>query len=261
MKFTIQTVMQGLMLTAPIVISSTIAVAPSQAASFATASGSLLLENFTWQGNNLGSDIKTFTKEISSSGSKTFATATAKALATPDALAQFSKALALGNGSNYFATAKSSSFTEINFDTQCGCFQFDFSAALAAIAFATEPGEYASANSLVAFGIFNGENLIDSFEASLSANNPFNLVRSSDFIHIDSIFDSGFGVEIAGFYQRHFEPETQLTVRGITRTDATATVPEPPMFAALVILPGLFWLKRRSQMKALPQAISDRQSD
>ncbi|MBD1856770.1 MULTISPECIES: hypothetical protein [Leptolyngbya] len=261
MKFTIQTVMQGLMLTAPIVISSTIAIAPSQAASLAASSSSLLLNNFTWQGNNLNSGITTSTKTISSPGSGAFAEAPADALTTVDELDQFSEAFATGMGSNYFATAESLSFTEINFDTQCGCFQFDFEAALAAIAFATEPGEYASANSLVAFGIFNGENLIDSFEASLSANNPFNLIRSSDFIHIDAIFDSGFGVEIAGFYQRHFEPETQLTVHGITRTDATATVPEPPMFAALVILPGLFWLKRRSQMKALPQEISDRQSD
>jgi hypothetical protein len=261
MKFAIQTVMQGLMLTAPIVMSSTIAIAPSQAASIAGASSSLLLNNFTWEGNNLDSDATTFTNAISSPGSKAIAEAPSDAIATPDELNQFSDALASGEGSNYSATAKSSSFTEIGFDTQCGCFQFDFKAALAAIAFATEPGEKASANSFVAFSIFNGKNLIDSFEASLSANNPFNLVRSSDFIHIDSIFDNGFGVEVAGFYQRHFEPETQLTVRGFTRTDATATVPEPPMFAALVILPGLFWLKRRSQLKALPQEISDRQSD
>jgi hypothetical protein len=263
MKVSKKSIIQGLLFTAPIALSSTIALSPTYAASVAGTSGSLVLENFNRVGKNPFSDATTFTDAVSSPGSFAEAEAPSDALVTlnPAKIDQFSIAGARGFGNAYFANAKSTSDTGLEFNTRCGCFQFDFSAALAAIAQATAPGEKASASSFVAFYIFNSHDLnnpIDFLEASLSSDNPFNLVRSSDFIQVDSVSDLGSGEAFAldGSYARQFGKGTQLTVRGVTRSEAVATVPEPPMFAALVILPGLMWLKRRSKMKPLPQELA-----
>lgn len=252
------------MLTAPIVLSSTIALSPSQAATVARTSGKLVIENFSWEGtpDDLLTDTIALTNAISSPGSKAVAETPTKAVSTPNQLKQFSKALAKGSGSDYSASALSGSDTGIRFNTQCGCFQFDFKAALSAIAKATQPDEQASAGSFVAFYIFDNSDLsspIDFLEASLEANTPLDLVLSSDSLNIETLYENPGKAGFKGYYQRHFEEGTQLTVRGVTRSAAVAAVPAPPLVIGWVIMPALMWLKRRSQQKELAQVVSDRQ--
>lgn len=274
MRLSEQWITRSLLFAAPIVLSSTIAASPSRAASFASSAASLTLKNFAWDGavTNVNTATDAFTTAIAPDGvASATADATADATAVPPKLNQTSSAEVSGSGRNYLALAQGVSGTEIGFDTGCGCFRFDFKATLKSIVQLTNPiaGERASADSLVAFFVFDNRDLnnpVDFFQANLSTVNPFNIIRSSAAIQFNALPNLSETKEIAminGYYARYFEPGTALTVRGITTSTAVATVPEPPMFAALVILPGLLWWKRR-KMKALPQeAVNarDRQSD
>lgn len=267
MKLSTKAFIQNSLCIASIVLSSAIAPSPSQAASFADTSGSLILENFTAQSDSFLTNAVTNTNAIAAPGSTASAIGSAEALAIPNLLSQFSIAQAAGTGLNYFAIAEATSTTGLGFDNQAGGFRFDFSAVLTAIAQATEPSETATANSFVAFYIFNNQDFsksIDAFEASLAANYPLKLALSSNFINIASIAPSkqGEGFAINGSYQRQFDKGTQLALAGFTRSEAAAVaVPEPPTLGALVILTGVVWLRRRSLRKARLQKITSRQSD
>jgi hypothetical protein len=270
MRLSEKIMLRSLLFAAPIVLSSTVAIAPSRAASFASAAASLTLENFTLNGTPLDgntplTDAVTFTDTTATDGTAN-SDANAQATVTLTQLQQSSDATVSGSGRNYSANALGASFTQLAFNPGCGCFRFDFQSQLDAIARLTNPtpGETAAATSFVGFSVFDGSQEIDKFEATLTAGNPFNIV-STPYIYFTSLPDLSKSADSAwvnGYYERHFAEGTQLTVQGRTLTAAVATVPEPPMFAALVILPGLIWLKRR-KAKAIPQvAVShDRRSE
>lgn len=261
MRLSEKLITRSLLFAAPIVFGSTIAIAPSRAVSVASSTGTLLLENFSQPGNHPTTNTDTFSDAIAIAPDSTaFGTSTADAVAVsePALIQQQTSATAAGTGSSYFASGRGLSQTGISFDTSGGDFRFDFQATLAAIAQLTNPipNEKASASSFVGFGVFDSKNnLLDFFGASLAAGSPFNLVRSSSAIQFTSLPHLNQPLESAlvdGYYSQDFAQGTKLTVRGITRSEAVATVPEPPMFAALVILPGLMWLKRR-KLKPVPQ--------
>ncbi len=263
MRLSEKLITRSLLFAAPIVLGSTIAIAPSRAASVASSTGTLLLENFSQTGNNPTTNTDTFGDAIAIAPDSTASgtsTADAVAVSEPALIQQQTSANAEGSGRNYFASGRGLSQTGISFNTTGGKFRFDFRATLDAIAQLTNPipSERASASSFVGFGVFDSKNnLLDFFGASLSAGSPFNLVRSSSAIQFTSLPNLNQPLESAlvdGYYAQYFDQGTELTVRGVTRSEAVATVPEPPMFAALVILPGLMWLKRR-RAKAVPQEV------
>lgn len=267
-----KTLVKGLILTAPIAVASTIAISPSQAASIAGARGDLILDQFNWTADPDSFETITTTSTDAIApvdGSKAAAVADAIAVVKPEKVEQFSTTLAQGSGTNYFATGRGFSQTGIGFDAGCGCFQFNFKATLNLLTQA-DPGEIAQAHSFVAFKVFKNDDpltFIDYLKADLWSPTDFQL-RVSDTSHINiSLLEQSEGfAEIAGTYRRKFEDYTGVTVRGFTNTEATvsngsvARVPVPPMFA-VVILPALSWLKRRTQMKAVPQVVGDRQSN
>ena len=264
MKFSEKFMMRGFLFAAPIVLGSTMAIAPSRAASIASSSATLTLGNFTLNsspatGFDPSANTSAVTNAIAPNGTAN-ATANGNALTIPTLIQQSSDATASGSGQNYFASGKGNSETALSFDQGCGCFQFDFQATLRSIAQLTNPvlGEKAAANSFVAFKVFDGNELIDWFKASYNGSSLIG--GSSDSISIASLADQNGVFTIDGSYNRHIGQDGTLTVKGFTGSKAVATVPEPPMFAALIILPGLMWLKRR-KAKAIPQeVISDRRS-
>lgn len=120
-----------------------------------------------------------------------------------------------------------------------------------------DPGNIAQAHSFVGFKIYKNDDpftIVDSFKADLWSPTDFQLrISDTNYVNI-SLLDQGEGFAyIEGTYRRTFDGA--VTVRGFTNSEAVATVPAPPMFAA-VILPVLTWLKRRNQMKAEPQEVS-----
>lgn len=258
---------RSLLFAAPMILSSTIAISPSRAASFASSAATLTLENFTQEGNSPLSGTATDTLAIETDGTvTTAANATAEAALTH--VTQSTLATVQGVGRNYSGSAVGASATALNFDTGCGCFRFDFQATLASIAQLTNPvpGESATATSSVAFAVFDLRDLdnpIDVFAASLTAGNPFNLVSTPNiyFTSIPDLNQAPESVFVNGYYARHFEEGTQLQVQALTSSTAIATVPEPPMFAALVILPGLMWLKRRKAKVVAQPVTIDRRSE
>ncbi len=269
MKLSEKFMLRGLLFAAPIVLGSTMAVAPSRAASLASSAANLTLQNFTWEGSSTNTFTDTATDALALDGSvDANADATATAIPAPAQTTQSSSANVTGVGRNYSGNAFGVSQTDIGFDTRCGCFRFDFQATLDSIARLTNPtpGERAEATSFVAFYIFDGKDLnnpVDRFEATLTAGNPFNIVSTPNLYFtsvpdLNKTTDSAF---VSGYYERHFEAGTQLQVRGVTVNTAIATVPEPPMFAALVILPGLIWLKRRRANAISPEVVIDRRSE
>ncbi|MBW4441117.1 MAG: hypothetical protein KME10_07770 [Plectolyngbya sp. WJT66-NPBG17] len=261
-----KTLIKSLILTAPIAFASTIAIAPSYAASIAGASGELILQDFSWAANpdSFEAITNTFTTAIAPApGATAMADAVADASVKPEKVEQFSAALATGSGTDYFATGKGNSQTGIGFDPGCGCFQFNFKATLALLTVA-DPGEIAQAHSFVAFKVYKNDDpftFVDYLKADLWSPTDFQL-RLSDTNYINvSLLDQQDGfAQVEGTYRRKFDDGTGLTVRGFTNTEAVATVPAPPMFA-VVILPVLTWLKRRAQMKTSPQEVSSRQAD
>ncbi|MCU0552584.1 MAG: hypothetical protein MUC48_24905 [Leptolyngbya sp. Prado105] len=263
---------QSLIFAAPIVFGSTVAILPSRAATFAGAGAEIVLENFNRIGNpdSIESSTNTRTRAIASSpGSVANAETPLElntAIATPEKLTQSSVVFASGSGTDYLADAKSKSETGIMFDAVCGCFRFDFQADLLAFVQADLPSETARAKSFVAFYIFNNNDLskpIDFLEASFSSDNLFNFDSSSHAFVTESSIDPLLNaLTFNGYYARKFEQGTRLTVRSVAQTEAfvaagTVRVPEPSMIAVFGILPGLIWLKRRSNLKPVPQNIQN----
>lgn len=267
MRLTENVMMRSLLFAAPMILSSTIAISPSRAASFASAAATLTLENFTTEGNTPFSSAFVDAIALPVDGTVTVG-ANAGAEATTTRLTQSSDATVEGSGRNYFGAAVGGAATALNFDPDRDYFRFDFQATLASIANLTSPtpGESAFANSTVGFAVFDLNDLqnpIDQFVASLTAGNPFNIVRTSNlyFTSLPDLNQSPESALINGYYAAYFKKGTQLQVQAFTNTTAIAQVPEPPMFAALVILPGLMWIKRR-KAKAMTQTVtSDRQSE
>ncbi|MBW4441118.1 MAG: PEP-CTERM sorting domain-containing protein [Plectolyngbya sp. WJT66-NPBG17] len=264
MKVSKRPMIQGLLFAAPIVLSSTIAIFPSRAASLAFSTGSLTLENFNRSGavNPNFPAATTFTATTTNATDGTVeATSDALAIAVIPPLAtrvtQSSNARVKGSGRKLSGFAFGGSSSNLDFDTEDGFFRFDFAASLSAISQSTNPtpGERPSATSFAGFQILDDqENAIDFFEANFTAGNPF-VVRSSPFIQF-TIADTPETAVVSGFYARQFAEGTQLRVRGITLSTAAVTVPEPSMFAALVILPGWMGLKRRKTL--VQEAVSSR---
>lgn len=262
------TLIQGLILTTPIALSSAIAISPSYAASIAATSGELRLENFSWEPNSDSfetiTNTDTFTSATAPDGtSEALALADAQAIVQPEKVEQFSSVLATGFGTDYFARGQGYSQTGIGFNAGCGCFQFDFKATLAMLTVA-DPGEVAQAHSFVSFKVYKNDDpftIVDYLKADLWSPTDFQLrLSEASYVNI-SLLDQQEGfAQIAGTYRRKFDDNTGVTVRGFTNSEAVATVPAPPMFAA-VILPVLTWLKRRCQMKAAPQEVCDRQAE
>lgn len=258
---------QGLLLTAPIAFGSTIAISPVQAASIAGARGELTLGQFEWtqDATSFEAITRTSTDAIAPvDGSFALVGSDASALSEPQTVQQSSNTLALGFGTNYFATGQGFSQTGIGFDPASGYFQFNFRATLDLLTQA-DPDANVRGHSFASFKVYKNDDpltFIDYFKADLWSPTDFQL-RLSDTSYINiSLLERQEGfAEIAGTYRRKFDDYTGVTVRGFTNAEATvARVPVPPMFAA-VILPALSWLKRRNQMKAAPQAVGDRQAD
>ncbi|GAP96465.1 hypothetical protein [Leptolyngbya sp. NIES-2104] len=248
MKVSKKSVIQGLLFTAPIVLGSTIVISPSRAASLAFSTANLTLENFNRPGlvNPNFPVVRTVTVTSTDATDGTVsAIANASAIATlppdPTRITQPSDARVEQFGRRSSGFALGSSISNLDFDTQDGLFRFDFAATLSASEQLTHsvPGVRAAATSFVGFQILDAaDNQIDFFEANLVAGSPFT-VRRSAFVQLTTDATS-----VSGFYARQFAAGTQLRVRGITLTSAAVTVPEPSMFAALLILPGLMGMKK-----------------
>lgn len=248
MNISKKSVIQGVLFSAPIVLSSALNISPVRAASLAFSTASLTLENFNRPGTVNPSfpaaDTVTLTSTDATDGT-VIAKANASAIATtppnPTRISQSSDASVEQFGRRFSGFALGGSFSNLDFDTEDGLFRFDFVASLSAIRSLTAPESTAIA--LVGFQILDtADNEIDFFEASQTAGNLFT-IRNSSFV---TIAETSNTASLSGFYARQFAAGTQLRVRGITFTGAAtaATVPEPSMFAALLILPGLMGLKK-----------------
>lgn len=247
MRVSKKSVIQGLLFTAPIVLGSTIAISPSRAASLASSTANLTLENFNRSGaiNPSFPVVKTATLTATDATDGTVsAIATSPAIATlppdPTRITQSSNARVEQFGRRSSGFALGGSISNLDFETD-GLFRFDFAATLSAIAQLTHsvPGVRAAATSFVGFQILDAaDNQIDFFEANLVAGSPFT-VRRSAFVQLTTDATS-----VSGFYARPFAAGTQLRVRGVTLASAAVTVPEPSLFAALLILPGLMGMRK-----------------
>lgn len=248
MRVSKKAILQGLLFAAPIVLGSTISISPGRAASFASSTASFTLENFNRQGKITPGfpATATFTDTFATDG---IVDARANAIVTElpnsTSVTQSSDATVTGAGRKYFGTAIGGSLSDLSFDTVDGLFRFDFRASLSAIARLTNPvpGEFAAATSFLGFQILDAEaNELDFFEANLVGGSSLTF-RSSPFVQFASSNEQETAF-LNGSYTRQFAAGTQLRVRSVTFTTAVATVPEPSMFVALLILPGWIGLRK-----------------
>ncbi|MEL7034763.1 MAG: hypothetical protein AAFO04_03975 [Cyanobacteria bacterium J06592_8] len=251
----------------PVLATLTVTASPSIAATFASSSTNLSLNNFS----DVPANVGTVTDEdLSVSGNSGSITGDAEINAvffeSEPLGSDSSSAEVEGEGQEYQGTAK----TEVelignNFLVEAGStFSFDFVVELVLeTAIDNPPGENAIAESNVSFSIFDNETnaLLDSFSisAGLETDEPDDILSvqssSSNFDLMLDVADTEFGGNeefIEAFYigefSREFSEDTILRLVAVTTNHASVKAPEPSGVVAVLIFgaAGVALRKRKS---------------
>ncbi len=259
-----------LQLTSPLLASFIIAI-PSQAATFASASGDLNLTNFSQSPVATDAITDTNTLAISKSGIVTaFAQAEASFLIPPPVASTSSLSVAFGEDQDYLGLAQSQAQVIGKYIVDAGkTFSFNFDAYLNLNTSIDEPtSESANARGDVLFALLdtNYPSQIDFFGLFGNINTPgdkdFVASQSSQNVTLNNVSsNSSFGknkeflqTSISGLFKHQYTDATNLTLIKFTRNESQVSAPEPGSNLALLLLGALLTVGMRSRTMTLSTA-------
>jgi hypothetical protein len=273
------------LMTAPLVATSTLSAAPTQAATLASAFGDLHFTNFSKNFATVDSD-----NDADTSGSADGGLATVfnqAVVETDDAEAwTYATSEVTGESRNYSASAQTLSTIVGNFLVDAGnVFSFNFQSFLDMESVIDEPSfEKASSITDISFSLYDTSDISESalpgfldnllsnptsikknplafFSLAGNLNNPgkddFLTSKKSDNIIFkieDSDFNFGGNYEFAsaffaGSFQHRFNTKANLTLVASRRTEARVAAPEPGATMALLALPVLMGAASKGRSK------------
>lgn len=245
------------LLALPLTGSGLFVATAAEAATFASADGQFLFENLSHVPTFTDTATDTQTLVVGFDGS-VIAESDANAIFNGAAGSAFNFTLqeARGEKGSYFGLAEGEASVLGNFAIAAGeTFSFDFAGVIDLFTLADDPGEFASAEVAIEFGVFgntvDGPMEIDIFsiEAGLFTvgDDTFSIAASDGIIPGQLAVGDGsgpdLGVEsffagVSGAYARSFDQDMLLTLSEIKRGEVTvaADVPEPSSAIALLLL-------------------------
>ncbi|MEO1428222.1 MAG: PEP-CTERM sorting domain-containing protein [Cyanobacteria bacterium J06632_19] len=253
-----------ILVAAPVLASSVLAISPSRAATFASSTAEFEFENFSQSPSGVltSTDGDTFSFEENGIAEAT-AEANAIFLQSTEGGANFNFAEAFGENQEYLAFAESESELigsfEIEADTS---FSFDFIADLELeTSIQNPPSENARAAGDISFLVFDIDNktVLDSFyligNLTTEGDNDFVVLEPGDNVSFnqESVNPNFGGLEesleasVKGSYERLFTNGTNLALIESKRNRVLVKAPEPSASLALLLSSGVIGviMKRR----------------
>ncbi|GAB1541079.1 hypothetical protein NUACC21_37490 [Scytonema sp. NUACC21] len=247
---------RGLLLTAPSLGSSLLAIYPSQAATFATSQGALEFTNFSQIPVNIGTETDTNTVAIAKDGRvQAIAQAYALFTTTPPEAFNLSFSGASGDGKDYLGLAESKAqvIGEFSVDTN-QTLSFDFLANLEMeTSIDNSPVENATARGDISFFLIDAasDRILDFFSLSgnliTEGNDDFVVFDTSDNVSLTQVSqeldfegtEETAGIFVEGSFQRTFTNNTKVTLVEVKSNQTRVKAPEPSAILALVLSSGI----------------------
>jgi hypothetical protein len=244
------------------IATSTIAVLPTQAATFASSGAFVNLDTFSQAAESTSTETDT---EANAIFGQVLTVAQSNASFTPSPAKATNQTLSTVQGNGNFYLGQADSFAGVSglFKVKKSeTFSFKFLAQLGLNVAVDRPeSEKAIAFGAIVLSLFNNQTnqLLDSFILGGQLNSTdFNTGSASSnhwsFKTTQSVDNepnsTDFSSSIAGRYSRFFDSDVDVRLDAAQRNVAEATaVPEPGLGAGLVGLAAVFWMRKRSQGK------------
>ncbi|MBW4632711.1 MAG: hypothetical protein KME30_12685 [Iphinoe sp. HA4291-MV1] len=254
----------------PLIASSALGTAPSQAATFAYSEGEFDFTNISQKPLGIGTDTDTKTIAIANGGmvdTLAYATATFIARPSPPEASNFSLSAALGEDKDYLGQAESKATVIGNFVVDANTpFSFNFTTDLnLQTSIDNPPAENARAAGDTYFALIDTDNnsILDFFNLTGNLNtlgdNDFIAFQKSDNVTLSApVTTSNFGgnqesatASIQGSFQRSFANKTNLALVEVKRNKARVTAPEPSSSLALLSCFSVIGLATKARRKAM----------
>ncbi|MBD0261537.1 MAG: hypothetical protein ICV78_02135 [Tolypothrix sp. Co-bin9] len=277
MKQHLSFVQQFVLFVTPLLASSALVTAPSQAATFAYSEGNFNFTNINKTPLTFGTYTDTNTIAIANGGMvDTLALAKANFLALSPKASTSSLSLAWGEGRDYLAQAESEARVIGKFVIDANTpFSFNFTTDLNLETSIDNPrAESARAAGDTYFALIDTDNesILDFFSLMGNLNtlgdNDFIEFQKSDNVTLNNpVITSNFGgiqesatASIQGFLQRSFANKTNLALVEVKRNQATVKVPEPSINLALLLGFGVIAFARKAKRKVVTSVRSFKES-
>ncbi|MGH8001457.1 MAG: hypothetical protein ACREPR_19060 [Brasilonema sp.] len=260
--------------TTPLIASSVLGSAPSQAAAFAYSEGEFNFTNINQTPLAIGTETDTNTIAIGNGGTiDTLAQATANFVTRPTPEASNSSlSAALGENKDYLGLAESQAAVIGEFVVDAGTsFSFDFTADFnLETSIDNPPVENAKASGDISFALIDttNNNILDFFSLTGNLNtlgdDDFLAYEKSDNVALSNpITTSNFGgnqesatASIQGSVQRSFDNTTNIALVEVKRNQVRVTAPEPSSSLALLSGCSVIGVVTRARRKAMTLARS-----
>ncbi|AFY52962.1 PEP-CTERM putative exosortase interaction domain-containing protein [Rivularia sp. PCC 7116] len=253
-----------ILVAAPVLASSVLAISPSRAATFALSAAEFEFENFSQSPSGVlaSTDTDTFSFEENGVAEAT-AEANAIFLQSTEGGTNFNFTEAFGENQEYLAFAESESELIGSFEIEAdNSFSFDFVANLdLATSIDNPPSENARAAGEISFFLFDIDNntVLDSFDLignlTTEGDNDFVALQASDNVNFnqESVNPNFGGLEesleasVEGSYKRLFTRNTNLALVEFKQNRVLVQAPEPSASLALLVSSGVIGviMKRR----------------
>ncbi|MBV6623596.1 MAG: PEP-CTERM sorting domain-containing protein [Rivularia sp. (in: Bacteria)] len=255
-----------ILVAAPVLTSSVLAISPSRAASFASSTAGFEFENFSQPPSGVLASTDTDTFSFEENG---IAQATAEAnaifLQSTEGGANFNFTEAFGENQEYLALAEGESELIGSFEIKADkSFSFDFIANLdLATSIDNPPSENARAAGEISFFLFDIDNntVLDTFDLignlTTEGDNDFVALQASNNVKFNQEFvNPNFGgleesleAAVEGSYKRVFTDDTNLALVEFKQNRVLVKAPEPSASLALLLSSSAIGviMKRRRQ--------------
>ncbi|WP_414622989.1 hypothetical protein [Calothrix sp. CCY 0018] len=245
-----------ILVAAPVLASSVLAISPSRAATFASSTAEFEFSNSSPPPFGVLASTDTNALSFEQNGiAQATAAANAIFLQSPATGANFNSAEAFGENQEYLALAKSESELIGNFQIKADTsFSFKFIADLELkTSIDNPPSENARASGHISFLIFDIDNntLLDYFDLignlTTEGDNDFVALQASDNVKFkQESVNPNFGglkesleASVKGSYQRTFANDTNLVLVEFKRNRVLVKAPEPSANIALLLSSGI----------------------
>ncbi|NJM73144.1 MAG: hypothetical protein HC862_25095 [Scytonema sp. RU_4_4] len=257
----------------PLIASSALGIAPSQAATFAYSEGEFNFTNINQTPLTIGTQTDTNTIGIGNGGTvDTLAQAEATFVASPAEAFNLSLSEAFGENKDYLGLAESEATVIGEFVVDAGTsFSFDFTADFNLYtSIDNPPVENAKAAGDISFALIDTTNnsVLDFFSLTGNLNtqgdDDFLTYEKSDNVTLsDPVTTSNFGgneesatASIQGSVQRSFDDITSLALVEVKSNQVRVTAPEPSGSLALLSCCSVIGVVTRARRKAMTLARS-----
>ncbi|NJR75721.1 MAG: hypothetical protein HC773_23130, partial [Scytonema sp. CRU_2_7] len=251
----------------PLIASSALGIAPSQAATFAYSEGEFNFTNINQTPLTIGTQTDTNTIGIGNGGTvDTLAQAEATFVASPAEAFNLSLSEAFGENKDYLGLAESEATVIGEFVVDAGTsFSFDFTADFNLYtSIDNPPVENAKAAGDISFALIDTTNnsVLDFFSLTGNLNtqgdDDFLTYEKSDNVTLsDPVTTSNFGgneesatASIQGSVQRSFDDITSLALVEVKSNQVRVTAPEPSGSLALLSCCSVIGVVTRARRKA-----------